>query len=70
MVKQKDRNILSQKNQEDLDHVTSLISASAYKPDQIFVESYFSQKNQLNAHYQLYLNNKYNLFTDTVKMHG
>lgn len=67
MVKQKDRNILSQKNQEDLDHVTSLISASAYKPDQIFVESYFSQKNQLNAHYQLYLNNKYNLFTDTVK---
>lgn len=67
MIKQKDRNILSKENQQDLEEITNKIKASAYKPDQIFVESNFNKKNELNANYQSYLKDQYHKFTDTVK---
>lgn len=43
------------------------IYASNYRPDQIFVESSFNKKKQLNTNYQSCLNNKYHEFTDTIK---
>ncbi|EEI93358.1 hypothetical protein HMPREF0765_1031 [Sphingobacterium spiritivorum ATCC 33300] len=67
MIKHKERNILSEENQKDLDNLVEKISASVYKPDQIFVESYFSTKQELNTNYQSYLKNQYHKFTDTIK---
>ncbi|MBB2950915.1 MULTISPECIES: DUF5694 domain-containing protein [Sphingobacterium] len=67
MIKQKDRNILSKESQQDLEEITNKIKASAYKPDQIFVESNFNKKNELNANYQSYLKDQYHKFTDTIK---
>ncbi|MGJ1196395.1 DUF5694 domain-containing protein [Sphingobacterium spiritivorum] len=67
MIKHKERNILSEENQKDLDNLVDKISASVYKPDQIFVESYFSAKKELNTNYQSYLKNQYHKFTDTIK---
>lgn len=67
MIKQKDRNILSKENQQDLEEITDKIKASVYKPDQIFVESNFNKKNELNANYQSYLKDQYHKFTDTIK---
>ncbi|MGE8302008.1 DUF5694 domain-containing protein [Sphingobacterium paramultivorum] len=67
MIKVQDRNILSQENQKDLDNVVEKIYSSDYKPEQIFVESNFNEKKQLDAHYKFYLKNQYNAFTDTIK---
>lgn len=67
MIKQKDRNILSKESQQDLEEITNKIKASAYKPDQIFVESNFNKRNELNANYQSYLKDQYHKFTDTIK---
>lgn len=67
MIKEKDRNILSKENQKDLDHLVEQIGASAYRPDQIFVESNFNKKTELNTNYQSYLKNEYHKFTDTIK---
>ncbi|UQB69517.1 hypothetical protein KI430_03560 [Epilithonimonas zeae] len=53
-------------NQKGLDQITSSI-ISKFKPDQIFVESNFNKKEDLNNKYQLYLKNQYNQFTDTIK---
>jgi len=67
MIKSKERNILSKESQQDLDIIVKKIYASNYSPDQIFVESSFNKKKQLNTNYQSYLNNKYHEFTDTIK---
>jgi hypothetical protein len=67
MVKQKERNILSKESQQDLDNIVDKINMSAYRPDQIFVESDFSEKKELNANYQSYIKNQYHKFTDTIK---
>ncbi len=67
MIKEKDRNILSKENQKDLDGLVEKISTSAYRPDQIFVESNFNEKTELNTNYQSYLKNQYHKFTDTIK---
>ncbi|WP_407402053.1 DUF5694 domain-containing protein [Chryseobacterium sp.] len=67
MMKVKERNILTKENQQDLDEVVNKIYKSSYKPDQIFVESNFNAKKELNTNYQLYLKNEYNKFTDTIK---
>ncbi|MGJ1430449.1 DUF5694 domain-containing protein [Sphingobacterium spiritivorum] len=67
MIKHKERSILSEESQKDLDNLVDKISASVYKPDQIFVESYFSAKKELNTNYQSYLKNQYHKFTDTIK---
>ncbi|QQD12566.1 DUF5694 domain-containing protein [Sphingobacterium sp. UDSM-2020] len=67
MIKQKDRNILSKESQQDLEEITNKIKASAYKPDQIFVESNFNKRNELNANYQSYLKDQYHKFIDTIK---
>lgn len=64
-VKTKERNILSDENQKDLEQMTDQIKKK-YKIDQIFVESNFNQKAMLDQHYQLYLKNEYHKFTDTV----
>ena len=61
-----ERNILSEKNQLGLEDITNAI-IHKNKPDQIFVESAFSKRNHLNQLYQLYLNNEYNKFTDTLQ---
>lgn len=65
-VKNIERNILTIESQKGLDQITNLI-ISKFKPDQIFVESNFSKKEDLNNKYQLYLKNQYNQFTDTIK---
>lgn len=65
-IKSKERNILTAENQKGLDEVTNTI-ISKFKPDQIFVESNFNKKEDLNYKYQLYLKNQYSKFTDTVK---
>lgn len=65
-IKNAERNILTPENQEDLDQITQSI-ISKFKPDQIFVESDFNKKDGLNNQYQLYLNNQYSKFTDTIK---
>ena len=67
IIKQKERNILSKENQQDLDNIVDKINLSVYKPDQIFVESNFNEKKELNANYQLYIKNQYHKFTDTIK---
>ncbi|MFN3020844.1 DUF5694 domain-containing protein [Chryseobacterium sp. TY3] len=67
MIKVKERNILAPESQQDLDVVVGKIAQSPVKPDQIFVESSFNEKKQLDANYQLYLKNQYNKFTDTIK---
>lgn len=67
MIKSEDRNILSKENQKDLDEIVNKINGSVYKPDQIFVESNFNKKKELNSNYQLYLKNQFNKFTDTIK---
>ena len=67
MIKVKERNILTPESQQDLDVVVGKIAQSPVKPDQIFVESSFNEKKQLDANYQLYLKNQYNKFTDTIK---
>ncbi|AJW63482.1 hypothetical protein VO54_02009 [Elizabethkingia miricola] len=67
MIKQKERNILSKENQQDLDKIVDKINTSAYKPDQIFVESNFNEKKELNTNYQSYIKNQYHKFTDTIK---
>lgn len=65
-IKGIERNILTADNQKGLDQITNSI-ISKFKPDQIFVESNFSNKEDLNNKYQLYLKNQYNKFTDTIK---
>lgn len=65
-VKNIERNILTLESQKGLDQITNSI-ISKFKPDQIFVESNFSKKEDLNNKYQLYLKNQYNQFTDTIK---
>lgn len=67
MIKSEGRNILSKENQKDLDEIVNKINGSVYKPDQIFVESNFNKKKELNSNYQLYLKNQFNKFTDTIK---
>lgn len=67
IIKPKDRNILSKDNQRDLDKIVEKINSSDYKPDQIFVESSFNEKKQLDTNYQSYLKNQYHEFTDTIK---
>ena len=67
MIKTKERNILSKESQQDLDNIVEKIYAYNYRPDQIFVESSFNKKKQLNTNYQSYLKNKYHEFTDTIK---
>ncbi|MEI2273204.1 DUF5694 domain-containing protein [Sphingobacterium sp. ML3W] len=67
IIKTQDRNILSKENQQDLDNIVEKIYSSDYKPDQIFVESNFNEKKQLDANYQTYLKNQYHEFTDTIK---
>ncbi len=65
-VKNIERNILTIESQKGLDQITNSI-ISKFKPDQIFVESNFYKKEDLNNKYQLYLKNQYNQFTDTIK---
>lgn len=67
MIKNKERNILSAESQKDLDGIVNKIDASVYKPDQIFVESNFNKKQELNTNYQSYLKNQFHKFTDTIK---
>lgn len=67
IIKSKERNILSKESQQDLDKIVEKIYTSNYRPDQIFVESSFNKKKQLNTNYQSYLKNKYHEFTDTIK---
>ncbi|MBB2151406.1 DUF5694 domain-containing protein [Pedobacter gandavensis] len=61
-----ERNILTKENQLGLEQITDLI-VKKYKPDQIFVESNYNKKKQLDEQYQLYLNGKYSSYTDTIK---
>jgi len=65
-IKGMERNILTPDNQKGLDEITHSI-ISKFKPDQIFVESNFNEKEDLNNQYQLYLKNQYSRFTDTIK---
>ncbi|WP_316820572.1 DUF5694 domain-containing protein [Pedobacter gandavensis] len=65
-IKTVDRDILSKENQIGLEKITDLI-IKKYKPDQIFVESNYRTKKELNGHYQLYLNDQFSSFTDTIK---
>jgi len=65
-VKNIERNILTEESQIGLDQITNSI-ISKFKPDQIFVESNFNKKEDLNNKYQLYLKNQYNQFADTIK---
>lgn len=65
-VKNIERNILTKENQLGLEQITDLI-VKKYKPDQIFVESNYNKKKQLDELYQLYLNGKYSSYTDTIK---
>ncbi|MCJ0742126.1 DUF5694 domain-containing protein [Pedobacter montanisoli] len=64
-VKAKERNILSEESQKDLEQITNQLQKK-YQPDQIFVESNFNQKAKLDQQYQLYFNNEFAKFTDTV----
>ncbi len=60
------RDILSLENQKDLEDITKSIT-SKFKPDQIFVESNFSEKTELNKQYELYLKGEFSKFLDTIK---
>jgi len=64
-VKTQERNILSEENQKGLEQMTDQIKKK-YQPDQIFVESNFKEKAELDQQYQLYLKNEYHKFTDTI----
>ena len=61
-----ERNILSENDQLGLEEITDAI-VRKHKPDQMFVESAFSKRGHLNELYQLYLNNQYNRYTDTLQ---
>lgn len=61
-----ERNILSKKNQLELEEITDAIIRK-HKPDQIFVESAFSKKKHLNYLYRLYQDNQYSRYTDTLQ---
>ncbi|MNN00691.1 hypothetical protein D3C81_1132910 [compost metagenome] len=65
-MKVAERNILSEKDQLVLEEITETILRKNI-PDQIFVESAFSQKKHLNYLYQLYLDNQYSRYTDTLQ---
>lgn len=67
IIKTADRDIFSKENQRDLDDIVRRIAQLSYKPDQIFVESNFNEKKELNNNYQLYLKDEYHKFTDTIK---
>lgn len=64
-VKTKERNILSEESQKGLEQITDQLKKK-FNPDQIFVESNFNQKAELDQQYQLYLKNEYHKFTDTI----
>ncbi|NRF40674.1 DUF5694 domain-containing protein [Pedobacter foliorum] len=65
-AKTNNRDMLSKENQLGLEQITDLI-VKKYKPDQIFVESNYNKKRELNDNYQLYLKDKFSAFTDTIK---
>lgn len=65
-VKSINRDILSKENQLGLEQITDLI-VKKYRPDQIFVESNYNKKKELNDQYQLYLAGKFSSYTDTIK---
>jgi len=65
-VKSISRDILSKENQLGLEQITDLI-VKKYKPDQIFVESNYNKKKELNDQYLLYLTGKFSSYTDTIK---
>lgn len=66
MIKMKNKNILEQENQKELEKITSKI-IKKYKPDQIFVEELFSKKEKLNNDYKQYLNDNLKSVYDTIK---
>lgn len=61
-----EKNILTKNNQKGLEQITNSI-ISKYKPDQIFVENNFNEKNLLNNQFQSYLKNNFDKYTDTIK---
>lgn len=65
-IKTIEKNILTAENQKGLEQITNSI-VSKYKPDQIFVESSYHEKDILNNQYQYYLNNAFDKYTDTIK---
>ncbi|WP_306350093.1 DUF5694 domain-containing protein [Flavobacterium sp. '19STA2R22 D10 B1'] len=56
-AKVKERNILSQENQEALERITNKL-IKKYKPSKVFVESDFAKKKSLNEMFNLYKNDK------------
>ncbi|QIL41550.1 hypothetical protein G7074_21155 [Pedobacter sp. HDW13] len=63
--KMKDRNILSDENQQGLDRITGKLIRK-YRPDKVFVEYDASKNNKLNAMYSLYKNAKPFYNADTL----
>ena len=60
------KNILTNDHQKQLEVIANSI-VSKYKPDQIFVESSFHEKELLNNQFQSYLKNDFDKYTDTIK---
>lgn len=66
LIKMKNKNILDEENQKELEKITSKI-LKKYKPDQIFVEELYSNKDKLNNEYKMYLQNSFKKVYDTIK---
>jgi len=65
-VKVKERNILDQKSQAELEQLTDLIQKKI-NPDKVFVENEFQKRDILNGQYQKYLKNEKFYNPDTLK---
>lgn len=64
--KVKERNILEQSNQDNLIQITHKIT-STYRPDKVFVESPYEDRENLNKMYALYKQGKAYYKVDTLK---
>lgn len=63
--KVKERNILSQENQKDLEQISDKL-IKKYKPSKVFVEYDFAQENKLNEMFQAYKNGEKFYDLDTL----
>lgn len=64
--KVKERNILEQPNQDNLNQITHKIT-STHRPDKVFVESPYEDRESLNKMYALYKQGKAYYKADTLK---
>ncbi|WP_300672457.1 DUF5694 domain-containing protein [Soonwooa sp.] len=65
-AKVKERNILEQSNQNDLNQIVKTLKSS-YKPDKVFVENPFEDRKTLDKRYDLYKQGKAYYKADTMK---